>query len=90
LMDVNMPVMDGLIATKIIRDMALPTSRTPIIALTANTFPEDVARCRAVGMNGYVAKPIDRAVLFQEMSRCLVEKADGESTQANGTVVTQA
>jgi PAS domain S-box-containing protein len=90
LMDVNMPVMDGLTATKIIRDMAFPANRTPIIALTANTFPEDVARCRAVGMNGYVAKPIDRVVLFREMSRCLAAKADGEPPRANGTVVTQA
>jgi CheY-like chemotaxis protein len=82
--------MDGLTATKIIRDMAFPANRTPIIALTANTFPEDVARCRAVGMTGYVAKPIDRVVLFREMSRCLAAKADGESPRANGTVVTQA
>ncbi|RJF77215.1 response regulator [Azospirillum cavernae] len=93
LMDVNMPVMDGLDATRAIRGMADPVNRTPIIALTANTFPEDVARCRAVGMNGYVAKPIDRTVLFREMSRCLAGQAagtDGTSPHANGNVVTQA
>ncbi|WP_298375187.1 response regulator [Azospirillum sp.] len=92
LMDVNMPVMDGLDATRAIREMAAPVNRTPIIALTANTFPEDVARCRAAGMNGYVAKPIDRTVLFREMSRCLAEQAAGNGTSphANGTVVTQA
>ncbi len=93
LMDVNMPVMNGLDATRAIRGMADPVNRTPIIALTANSFPEDVARCRSVGMSGYVGKPIDRAVLFREMSRCLAEQAtgaDGTFPQANGNVVTQA
>lgn len=71
LMDVNMPVMDGILATQAIRALPGPAGQTPIIALTANTFPEDVARCRAVGMDGYVAKPIDRAVLWAEMARCL-------------------
>ncbi len=74
LMDVNMPVMDGLDATRTIRDMAAPANRTPIVALTANTFPEDVARCRAAGMDGYVPKPIDRLVLLAEIGRCLAAR----------------
>ncbi|WP_449233747.1 response regulator [Azospirillum doebereinerae] len=69
LMDVNMPVMDGLAATRAIRAMVPPANATPIVALTANTFPEDVARCRAAGMTGYVPKPIDRKLLMAEIAR---------------------
>jgi len=76
LMDVNMPVMDGLTATRAIRDMAPPASRTPIVALTANTFPEDVARCRAAGMDGYVPKPIDRKRLMAEIAHCVVARPE--------------
>ena len=59
-MDVHMPVMDGLEATKAIR--ALPNSvlrRIPIIAMTADAFAEDVQKCMECGMNGHVAKPVD-------------------------------
>ena len=60
LMDVHMPVMDGLEATKAIR--ALPDSALhwiPIIAMTADAFAEDVQKCMECGMNGHVAKPVD-------------------------------
>ncbi|XKH36391.1 response regulator [Azospirillum doebereinerae] len=72
LMDVNMPVMDGLAATRAIRAMVPPANATPIVALTANTFPEDVAHCRAAGMTGYVPKPIDRKLLMAEIARSVV------------------
>ncbi len=64
-MDMQMPVMDGLEATKRIRaDHSLLAYReTPIIAMTANVLPEDEARCLVVGMNGYVTKPIDVEVI---------------------------
>ena len=58
LMDVHMPVMDGLNATRAIRAIYGPVSRTPILALTANVQPEQVATCRAAGMDGHVGKPI--------------------------------
>lgn len=60
LMDVHMPVMDGLEATKAIR--TLPNAalrRIPIIAMTADAFAEDVQKCMECGMNGHVAKPVD-------------------------------
>ena len=57
LMDVFMPDMDGLTATKIIRARTGPEARIPIIALTANAFAHDVEQCRQAGMNAHIGKP---------------------------------
>ena len=57
LMDVQMPEMDGLEATRVIRALEGPVSRTPIIALTANAFESDIENCRAAGMNAHIGKP---------------------------------
>lgn len=60
LMDVMMPVMDGIEAAKAIRALKREDADTiPIIALTANAFFEDVKKCRDAGMNAHLAKPID-------------------------------
>ncbi len=59
LMDVQMPVMDGLTATRIIRGLPEPVHAIPIIGLTANALPEQVAACRAAGMDDHIAKPVD-------------------------------
>ena len=56
LMDISMPVMDGFTATGEIR--ASGQADLPIVAMTANAMAEDVARCREVGMQGHMAKPI--------------------------------
>ena len=59
LMDIMMPVMDGLTATKTIRSLKHPDAETiPIIAMTANAFREDKEKCLAAGMNAHLAKPI--------------------------------
>ena len=58
IMDMMMPGMDGLEATRAIRNLAGPESRLPIIGLTAAAMPEDEAACMAAGMNGYERKPI--------------------------------
>ncbi len=69
-MDVQMPIMDGLTATKHIRELPLPHVKSmPIIAMTANVMLEDKRRCNEAGMDGHVAKPIDP----QELHATLVE-----------------
>lgn len=60
LMDIMMPVMDGLTATKMIRAVDREDAKTiPIIAMTANAFAEDVKKCMDAGMNAHLAKPIE-------------------------------
>lgn len=60
LMDMMMPVMDGLAATRAIRNLDRPDAKTiPIIAMTANAFAEDVEKCIAAGMDAHIAKPVE-------------------------------
>ena len=60
LMDVMMPVMDGLTAARAIRNLDRPDAKTiPIIAMTANAFAEDVEKCIAAGMDAHIAKPVE-------------------------------
>lgn len=66
LMDIQMPVMDGIKATQKIREIEQSTnSHTPIIAVTANAFPEDKEKCMAAGMDGYISKPFQPEELLQ-------------------------
>ncbi len=72
LMDIQMPVMDGLKATEEIRAIKNKAlSSVPIIAMTANAFDEDRERALAAGMNGHIGKPIDIEVLQNEILRVL-------------------
>ena len=60
LMDVQMPRLDGISATRIIREKEKATGKhIPIVAMTAHAFPEDKERCLAAGMDAYLAKPLD-------------------------------
>ncbi|MDO8380488.1 response regulator, partial [Phenylobacterium sp.] len=59
-MDIHMPVMDGNAACRAIRALEGDRADTPVVAMTAATLPEDVARCRAAGMNAHLAKPIEQ------------------------------
>ncbi|MES2860854.1 MAG: PAS domain S-box protein [Pseudomonadota bacterium] len=69
LMDVHMPVMDGMDATRHIRAMGGSLAMTPILALTANIQPEQVEACREAGMDGHVGKPIHIAALVEALAR---------------------
>lgn len=73
LMDVRMPSMDGLEATRRIREGQAAYAAIPIIALTANARREDTQRCLAVGMNGFVGKPFTQESLFQAIDGCLAQ-----------------
>ncbi len=75
LMDIQMPVMDGHSAMKIIRnEMKEPKCRIPVIAMTAHAMQEEVDRCRASGMNDYVSKPFDPKILFEKINRIMAGK----------------
>ena len=81
LMDMQMPEMDGLAATRALR--ADPRfTRLPIIAMTANAMKADLDACLVAGMNDYVVKPIDRQALLQTLWRWLPAGPGGEATAA--------
>jgi PAS domain S-box-containing protein len=69
LMDIHMPIMDGLTAMRLIRALPRPLCDIPIVALTANAMAGDRDHYLAEGMNGYVAKPVDRRLLLEAVLR---------------------
>ncbi|WP_119422344.1 PAS-domain containing protein [Desertibaculum subflavum] len=78
LMDVNMPVMNGLAATRAIRALGGENGWLPIIACTANAFGEDVEACRAAGMDDFLAKPFSATRLASVLLRNLGQHDAGE------------
>ena len=76
LMDIMMPVMDGLAATRAIRALDRPDAKTiPILAMTANAFDEDAKKCLEAGMNAHLAKPLEMKKLIETLSGCCGTKA---------------
>ena len=72
LMDVMMPVMDGIAATKAIRSSDHPLAKTiPIVAMTANAFEDDVRKMREAGMNEHLSKPIRITEVLKTIRRVL-------------------
>ena len=70
LMDVQMPVMDGVAATKQIRSIGGPAGKVPIIAMTANAMQGDREKYMGAGMTDYISKPIDQRELLSTITRC--------------------
>lgn len=68
LMDIAMPIMDGLQTTKAIRATSGPNQRTPIIALSANVLPDERARLSAADMDGFLGKPLERDALDRQLA----------------------
>jgi PAS domain S-box-containing protein len=69
LMDVQMPVMDGLEAARAIRAAGIDADRLPIVALTANAYADDVAACLDAGMQDHLAKPLDLTILGRAIQK---------------------
>ena len=84
LMDVRMPEMDGLEATRQIRALPAQYGNVPILALTAGVLPDDIAECEAAGMDGLVAKPVEYAKLMQAIADVVGARQPGWSTNVEG------
>lgn len=79
LMDIMMPIMGGLEATRTIRASAHPDAKTvPIFAMTANAFTDDIARSKKAGMNEHLTKPLNSKSVIQ-MIRKYVGKKEAEA-----------
>ncbi|CAO3376750.1 ATP-binding protein [Azospirillum argentinense] len=74
LMDVHMPQMDGHAATRAIRALPPPVGAVPILAMSASALPDEIRRCRDAGMNGHIAKPVDRRAMLAAID----DVVDGE------------
>lgn len=86
LMDIQMPEMDGLEATRMIRSMAgnvASSVNLPILAMTANIFTEDRRACLQAGMNDFVAKPVDPENLFATITKWLPKRGPDDSVKTS-------
>ena len=94
-MDVQMPIMNGLEATELIRRNEGRTGhRVPIVAMTARAMTDDRQRCLKAGMNAYLSKPIRAEVVIETVERIAARRAgrrtDGASPRGNGVTVDDA
>ncbi|MES2716203.1 MAG: PAS domain S-box protein [Pseudomonadota bacterium] len=89
LMDMQMPVMDGLAATRALR--AMPRhARTPILAMTANAFGDDRRACLAAGMDDHIAKPVDPELLYAMLGRWLPARLEDDAPPVPATALPPA
>lgn len=79
LMDIGMPVMDGLEAARQMRALKKQDAKTiPILAMTANAFEEDAQKSIDAGMNAHLGKPIEPELLYGTLKQCLCRRAEHE------------
>ena len=87
LMDLQMPVMDGLTATKEIRGKEEEYYKNvPILAMSARAFQKDKEECFEAGMNSYIVKPIDPSLLYEDLAKYLPIAAEGAGAQAKTVI----
>lgn len=83
LMDVRMPVMDGIAATAAIRALAREDApRVPIIAMTANAYEEDAEKSKAAGMNAHLSKPVDPNILYDTLAEFISARRGASASHA--------
>jgi len=88
IMDMQMPIVDGLEATEQIRAREIRYGgHLPIVAMTANAFEEDRQRCQRAGMDGYIAKPVTAKAIEIEIARVMSAQANDERRQAPSSKV---
>ncbi len=83
LMDIQMPIMDGLTAAARIRDLRHPAAQVPIIALTANVLPHQVKAFGEGGMNDFIAKPFRKCELLEKVALCLDRSGEADCPAAS-------
>ena len=85
LMDLQMPGLDGLEATRLLRERGFDAERVPIVALTANAYDDDVEPCHAAGMQGHVAKPLTLGALSRVLNR-FAKRGEGGTSAPDANV----
>jgi two-component system sensor histidine kinase/response regulator len=90
LMDMQMPVMDGLEATRGIRNLESGRRRTPIVALTANAMMGTLERCLESGMDDYLSKPLDISRLHDVLDRFMNHTGSGDASLSQVASTTRA
>jgi PAS domain S-box-containing protein len=85
LMDIQMPDMDGVTATRAIREMGSPVREIPILAMTGNVLPQQIQVFIKAGMNDHVGKPIERPSLYSKLWRWLPHEGSGDPRGSSGS-----